>query len=78
MLKESYISNWRNLPEDAVRVFMKLGIRIYVPDDVYANTRRVLKGFSRDELERLRKFSQIFEDLRPFATPVQKRLDGLE
>ena len=66
-------------PLDAVKVFLKLHIRIYVPDDVYASIRnKILKDFAKDELDRLRKFSQVFDDLKPFATSVQMRLDELK
>lgn len=54
-------------PLDAVRIFLKLGIRVYVPDGSYDGIRDGLGDLSEEELSGLRRFSQIFDDLRPFT-----------
>ena len=61
-------------PLDAVRIFLKLKIRVYVPNGSYDRIRNGLTDLSKEELSGLRKFSQIFEDLKPFATSIQRRL----
>lgn len=64
-------------PVDAVRIFLKLKIRVYVPDGSFTDILKQLKDLAEEELKRLRPFSRIFEDLKPFTSSVQKRLDEL-
>lgn len=61
-------------PLDAVRVFLKLKIRIFVPDGSYDAILGELKGFSDEELGRLRSFSQVFEDLKRFTQSIQRKI----
>jgi len=61
-------------PIDAVRVFLKLKIRVFVPDASYEGILRELKGLSSHELGRLRRFSLVFDDLKPFGKSVQTRI----
>jgi len=57
-----------------VRIFLKLGIRVYVPNGSYDRIRDRLGGLSGEELSGLRRFSQIFDDLRPFTGSFQTKL----
>lgn len=53
-------------PSEAVKVFLKLGIRVYVLDDSYERIIEEIRiSVSDDESSKLRKFSQIFSDLEP-------------
>ncbi|MEM2188967.1 MAG: type II restriction endonuclease [Nitrososphaerota archaeon] len=55
-------------PSEAVKVFLKLGIRVYVPDDSYERIlEKIRTSVSEDESSKLRKFSQVFSDLEPFC-----------
>jgi len=64
-------------PVDAVRVFLRLKIRVFVPDGSFDNIIRQLKDLTEEELKRLRPFSKIFEDLESFTASVQMKLDEL-
>lgn len=64
-------------PVDAVRVFLKLKIRIFVPDGSFDNIVKQLNDLKKEELSRLRPFSKVFEDLGSFKTSVQKKLNDL-
>jgi hypothetical protein len=61
-------------PVDAVKVFLKLKIRVYVPNSSYQRIRGELDTLPDEELGRLREFSQIFEDLMPFTRSLQRKL----
>jgi len=65
-------------PSEAVKVFLKLGIRVYVPDDSYERILEEIRtSVSDDELSKLRKFSQVFSDLEPLRKHHhQKKLEN--